>query len=74
MPYAALIGAVAYHVPVIGRLMMVYASPVGKTYVLLLAACGVMFNILAGRIRDRRRAKLRKRLEENMKREGGNHE
>ena len=41
----ALIGRVVYHVPVIGRLMMVYASDIGKGYVLLFATCGVMFTL-----------------------------
>ena len=67
--YADLIGRVDYHFPIVGSLMELYTSSVGKMYVLAFAACGVMFNILAGRLRDRQREKLRKRLEADMKRQ-----
>lgn len=53
--YAALIGKVRSHYPFFGHLLEIYTSSVGKVYVICLAACGVMFNILAGRMRDRRR-------------------
>ena len=53
--YDDLVGRVKLHIPVIGALMTLLASNVGKIYMLCLAACGVMFNILAGRIRDRQR-------------------
>jgi len=66
IPYSALIGRVAFSVPVVGRFLAVYASRVGKIYALVFAACGVMFNLLAGRIRERRREKLRRSLESEM--------
>lgn len=66
VPYAALIGRVRYHIPAAGRLLALYASDVGKVYVLILAACGVMFNILAGRLRERRRELLRRDLSDAM--------
>lgn len=53
--YEALVGRVAYHYPMVGRLMVLYTSSMGKAYVVCFAACGAMFNMLAGRIRERRR-------------------
>ena len=54
VPYSALIGRVEHHVPVIGAFMGLLAGTVGKVYLLCMAACGVMFNILASRLRLRR--------------------
>ncbi|MBD5515734.1 MAG: signal peptidase I [Lachnospiraceae bacterium] len=51
--YSELIGRVVYHFPVAGHLMALYTSNVGKIYVILFAACGVMLNMLAGCLRDR---------------------
>lgn len=55
IPYDALIGRVSAHYPMLGQLMVLYASSVGKVYVICFAACGAMFNILAGRLRERRK-------------------
>ncbi|MCI8729670.1 MAG: signal peptidase I [Lachnospiraceae bacterium] len=54
-PYEALKGRVARHYPVLGELMVLYASRTGKAYLICFAACGAMFNILASRMRERRR-------------------
>lgn len=56
VPYDALVGLVEKHVPGVGRFMALYASSVGKVYLLLTAACGVMLNILAERLREKSRA------------------
>ena len=53
VPYSALVGKVTFHLPVLGRFLIVYSSFIGKIYVLIFAACGVMMNILAGRIRGK---------------------
>lgn len=53
--YAALIGRVTRHFPMLGEFMVILTSNVGKVYVICFAACGVMFNLLAGRLRERRR-------------------
>lgn len=53
VPYSDLIGRVEYHFPVIGRLMSLYTMRIGKIYLLLIAACGVMLNMLAGNMRRR---------------------
>ena len=53
--YAALIGRVAAHYPMLGQMMVLYTSSVGKVYVVCFAACGCMFHILAGRLRERRK-------------------
>ena len=55
VPYGQLSGRVARHYPLIGGVMTLYTSKIGKAYVICFAACGAMFNILAGRIRARRK-------------------
>lgn len=55
--YTQLVGRVARHYPMLGVMMEIYTSKVGKAYVICFAACGAMFNILAGRIRARRKQK-----------------
>lgn len=67
VPYAALVGRVAYHIPVLGAFLGIYASRVGKLYVLAFALCGVMFHLLAGRMRQRERERLRRRLEAELR-------
>ncbi len=62
--YDEVIGRVTVHFPVIGRFLSVYAMPVSKIYLLCLAACGVMLNVLAGRIRTRHEQKFQEELEE----------
>ncbi len=52
--YTSVIGRVTLHLPVLGGLMEIYTSTVGKIYLILFAACGAMLNLLAGRIRERR--------------------
>ena len=59
IPYANVVGRVDAHVPRLGGLMTVYSSTVGKIYLLLTAACGVMLNMLAGSIRRARLQKAR---------------
>lgn len=53
-PYDSLIGRVSRHIPVLGSLMALYTSTVGKAYAVCFSACGAMLNILAGRIRRNR--------------------
>ena len=55
VPYDRLIGKVVRHYPYLGELLVVYSTNVGKVYVILFAACGAMLNILAGRLRARRK-------------------
>lgn len=51
VPYGDLIGRVTYHIPLLGGVMGLLGSTVGKMYVICFAACGAMLNILAGRMR-----------------------
>ena len=53
--YDSLIGRVAAHYPLLGRMLVLYTSNVGKAYAVCFAACVAMFNILASRLRERRR-------------------
>lgn len=55
--YASLIGRVIYHIPYVGQLLVIYTSGIGKVYMICYAACGVLFHLLAGRLRDRSREK-----------------
>ena len=55
VPYSRLLGRVIYHVPYLGQFMALYTSPIGKLYVFLFVLCGVLFNILAERLRVRER-------------------
>lgn len=57
--YSALIGRVTAHFPILGGLMEIYCSTVGKAYAICFAACGAMLNILASRLRDRKRSLLK---------------
>ena len=56
IPYDAVIGRVEAHVPILGTFMGILSSFMGKVYLLLTAACGVMLNMVAARMRSRRRA------------------
>ncbi len=55
VPYGALIGEVTFHCPLLGEMLWIYTSTAGKAYAVCFAACGAMFNILAGRMRERAR-------------------
>ena len=57
--YRDFIGTVTGHFPAVGRIMAVYADGIGKLYLLCLAACGVMFHLLAARIRTNREEERR---------------
>lgn len=57
VPYGSLLGKVEKHYPYVGRALSIYATDIGKAYVFVFAACGFMFNVLAGRIRYRRKQK-----------------
>ena len=62
VPYRDLIGRVRFHMPLVGNYLMFYAGSIGKLYLLGLAFCGVLFNILAGRIRVRQEEQFREQL------------
>lgn len=50
--YANVRGRVVKHYPVIGQLMMLLANTLGKVLLLCLALCGVLLNVIAGRMRE----------------------
>ncbi|MBQ9004965.1 MAG: signal peptidase I [Atopobiaceae bacterium] len=66
VPYDSLIGVVALSVPMAGAAMSLYASPVGKVYLFMTLACGIMLNILADRMRTRRSRQLREKVQEGL--------
>ena len=51
VPYSEFIGVVEHHFPIIGRFYSIYSSIMGKTYAMMLAASGLLLNILAARLR-----------------------
>lgn len=61
--YRDFIGVVKYHFPFLGNYLMIYSNPITKVYLMVLAFCGVMFNILAGRMRRRAEEKFREEVE-----------
>ncbi len=64
--YEAVIGKVEHHFAVFGRFLSLYSSGVGKIYALILALCGVMFNMLASLLRSRRAAKMQNDAEQEL--------
>ena len=50
--YPDIIGLVEHHIPVVGNFMMLLSGTMGKVYLLCLALCGAMFNILGARLRE----------------------
>ena len=52
VPYSALIGRVERSVPYLGELTSMMSSPLGKIYMFAFLLCGVLFNVLAGRLRE----------------------
>ena len=52
VPYSALIGRVEWSVPYLGEIMSMASTRLGKIYMFALLLCGVLFNVLAGRLRE----------------------
>ena len=63
VPYDQFIGRVKWHLPFLGNYLMIYSNPITKVYLMILAFCGVMFNILAGQMRRRAEEKFREQVE-----------
>ena len=61
--YSDLVGVVKYHIPMLGDYLMVYSNQLTKVYLLTLAFCGVLFNMLAGRMRRRQEERFQEELE-----------
>lgn len=55
VPYSDFIGRVTYHIPFLGGFLTLLTGTIGKVYMIVFAACGVMFQILAGRMRAHRK-------------------
>lgn len=51
VPYDRLLGRVKYHVPMLGQILVLYGTRTGKIYAFAFLLCGVMFHILASRLR-----------------------
>ena len=50
--YEDVIGLVVKHYPMLGQVMMIYTSTMGKLLMLCLAVCGALLHVLAGRFRN----------------------
>lgn len=57
--YGEVIGIVVRHYPYLGEILTLYSTGIGKVYIILVAACGAMLNIVANRFRARRKAQVR---------------
>ena len=62
--YRDLVGVVKYHFPYLGNYLMIYSHQLTKVYLMVLAFCGVLFNVLAGRMRVRSQEKFREQVEQ----------
>ena len=62
--YRDLVGVVKYHFPYVGNYLMIYSHQLTKVYLMVLAFCGVLFNVLAGRMRVRSQEKFREQVEQ----------
>lgn len=52
LDYEYLLGRVVYHVPVLGDVTAHLTTPLGKIYLFAIILCGLLFNVIAGRLRD----------------------
>jgi len=55
--YSAVKGVVVKHFPMLGQYMTIYTTLPGKICMVGVALCGVLLNILAGRLADRYKEK-----------------
>ena len=69
VPYDQVIGRVKWHFPLLGNYLSVYSNPITKYYLLAIAFCGVMFNMLAGVFRRRAEERFRIQVERWEKRQ-----
>ena len=54
VPYSALAGKVVWHLPILGGMLSILTSMIGKIYLGLLLLCGLLLNILGRRLRAMR--------------------
>ena len=52
VPYSNVRGRVTKHYPLLGQMMMILSTALGKVLLLCLALCGVLLNVIAGRMRN----------------------
>ena len=52
VPYDVLIGIVVRHIPILGQLMILFGSTLGRLCMICFAACGAILNILSSRFSD----------------------
>lgn len=52
VPFDMLVGRVERHIPFLGNWMAYLASALGKIYLFALLVCGVLFHVLANRLRE----------------------
>ncbi len=50
--YSELLGKVVLHIPMLGDITAHVTTPLGKIYLFALVLCGLLFNVIAGRLRD----------------------
>lgn len=57
--YSEFVGVVARHYPNLGQILVILASTPGKVCMLCLAGCGALLTILAGRLEEEYKEKMR---------------
>ncbi|MDO5133480.1 MAG: signal peptidase I [Eubacteriales bacterium] len=70
VPYENLTGIVVRHIPVLGQVLILFASTFGRICMICFAACGALLNILGNRFREtlEYERKLERRREEMLAR------
>lgn len=51
VPHESIVGKVTSHIPILGKFLAIYSSTIGKIYVFLVAACGVMLLVLGSMLK-----------------------
>ncbi|MBR6114873.1 MAG: signal peptidase I [Oscillospiraceae bacterium] len=52
VPFTSLIGVVRWHVPYLGEFTAFISTVIGKIYLFALLLCGLLLNVIAGRLRE----------------------
>ena len=52
IPYSAIIGRLTMHVPDLGVYETIAEQPIGKAYLLMILACGILFHVLAKKTKE----------------------
>lgn len=57
VPYNRVIGKVVFHLPILGKFMVLYTSSIGKLYMICFAVSGALLNVLGSMMRKKQNEK-----------------